>query len=52
MENLDDFTPEQHVFIKNRELFPTIFSDFLKDELKLWDKKAPNPRLDLEAAGA
>lgn len=52
MDNYDDFTPEQQASIKNSKLFPTILCDSLKDDLKLWDEKAPDPRLDLEAANA
>jgi hypothetical protein len=53
MENhnqYDDLSPEVQVAIKNHELFPTIPSHFIKDECKLWDEKAPDPRQDLQAA--
>lgn len=52
MEHLGDYSPEQQAFIKNRELFPIIPSDHLKDELRLWGEEAPDPRLDLDAANA
>lgn len=55
MENhnqFDDLSHEVQVAIKNHELFPTIPSDFIKDECRLWDEKAPDHRQDQQAANA